>query len=141
VAGAIGGLIGGLFSCLFYYIGITTLRLTDWVAILVYGRIPPFSFFDQIYALFVLAGTTGGVGILFALLLPKISEQNIYFKGWIFFLIPWGLVYLLTALAKTEGTLNLPAMTSLFNGVSISIIGLASVFTYRLLSRKAKDNR
>ncbi len=139
VAGTCGGLLGGIFSFLPYSVGISTLRLTDWSAILVFGRTPPFSFFDELYALGVLAGTVGGVGILFAFLLPLISEKMIYFKGWIIFLIPWGIIYLLTALAKTEGTLNLPVMTTLSNGISTSIIGLASVYFYQLLESKSKS--
>lgn len=138
VAGTCGGLLGGLFSFLPYCIGISTLSLTDWSAILMFGRVPPFSFFDQIYALVLLAGATGGIGIIFAFLLRKITEQNIYFKGWIIFLIPWGIIYLLTALFKTEGTLNLSVMTTLSDGVSTSVIGLASVCTYRLLEAKSK---
>lgn len=138
VAGTCGGLLGGIIGFLPYYTGISTLRLTDWSAILVFGRVPPFSFFDQVYALSVLAGTTGLIGIVFAFLLPLITEQNIYLKGWIIFLIPWTILYLLTALAKTDGTLNLSALTTLSDGISTSIIGLASVYTYRLLEPKQK---
>jgi hypothetical protein len=139
VAGTCGGLLGGLFSFLLYSVGLSTLRLTDWTAILVFGRTPPFSFFDELYALGVLAGSLGGVGILFAFLLPAISEKMMYFKGWIIFLVPWGIIYFLTALAKTEGTLNLPVMTTLSNGISTSIIGLASVCVYRALEPKSKS--
>jgi hypothetical protein len=89
-SGHVWRFIRGLFGFLPYCIGISTLRLTDWSAILVFGCTPPFSFFDELYALGVLAGTAGGVGVLFAFLLPLITERNIYFKGWIIFLIPWG---------------------------------------------------
>jgi hypothetical protein len=96
-------------------------------------------FFDEVYALGVLEGTTGGIGILFAYLLPLIKEQNLYFKGWIFFLISWGIIYLLTALAQTEGTLNLSVMTTLSDGIATSIIGVSSVYAYRLLEPKSKS--
>jgi hypothetical protein len=138
VAGACGGLLGGLFGFLPHWAGLSTLSLTDWSAILVFGRIPPFSFADQLYALLILAGTTGCIGILFAFLLDLIDEKNIYFKGWILFLIPWEVLYLVTALAKTDGTLNLSVMTTFSDGISSSIIGLVSVYTYRLLEPKRK---
>jgi hypothetical protein len=116
--------------------GISKLRLSDWSAILIYGRVPPFSLADQLYAFIVLAGSMGVIGIIFAFLLPLLTEENIYFKGWIIFLIPWWIVYLLTALAKTEGTLNLSVMTAFSNGIATSIIGLATVYCYRLLQPK-----
>ena len=138
VAGACGGLFGGLIGFIPYYIGISSLRLADWFAILIFGRSSPFSFFDEIYALFVLAGSTGFAGILFAYLLPVLTGKNIYFKGWIFFLAPWWLIYLATALAQTQGTLNLSVMTTLSDGVATSIIGIAAVYVYRLLEPKRR---
>jgi hypothetical protein len=136
VAGACGALLGGIFSYLLHYIGMSTLRVSDWSSILVLGRKPPFSLADQLYGLYVLAWSTGCVGIVFAFLLPLLTEKNIYFKGWIIFLIPWWITYLLTALAKTEGTLNLPVMTALSNGISTSIVGLTAVYFYRLFGSK-----
>jgi hypothetical protein len=136
VAGTCGGLLGGIFSFLPYYMGISTLRLSDWSAILIFGRVPPFSLTEQVYALIVLAGSIGVVGIIFTYLLLLFTEENIYLKGWIIFLIPWWILYLLTALAKTEGTLNLSLMTTFSNGISTSIIGLGTVYSYRLLDHR-----
>lgn len=135
VAGTCGGLLGGIFGFMPYYMGISSMRLTDWSAIMIFGRVPPYSLADHIYALLVLAGTEGVIGIIFAYLLPLITEKNIYFKGWVIFLIPWWIIYLLTALAKTEGTLNLSLMTTLSDGIATTITGLATVYIYRLLSR------
>jgi hypothetical protein len=133
VSGTFGGLAGGILGFLPYYIGISQMRISDWSAILIYGRAQPFSLVDQAYALVVLAGSTGVIGIIFAFLIPVINEENIYFKGWIIFLVPWWMIYLLTALAKTEGTLNLSVMTTFSNGIVTSIIGLVAVYGYRLL--------
>ncbi|MGE5403424.1 MAG: hypothetical protein ACM3PP_00590 [Candidatus Saccharibacteria bacterium] len=133
VAGTCGGLIGAILSFLSHYMSITALRLSDWSAILIYGRVPPFSMAEQLYAIIVLAGTTGIIGIIFAYMLPLITEENVYFKGWIFFLMPWWLIYLLTALFKTPGTLNLSLLTAVSNGVVISITGLTAVYSYLLL--------
>lgn len=137
VAGACGGFLGSIFSFLPYYMGISKLRLSDWSAILIFGHVPPFSFAEQVYAMFILAGSIGVVGIIFAYILPLISEKNMYFKGWVIFLIPWWIIYLLTALAKTEGTLNLSLSTTFSDGISTSIIGLATVNSYRLLEPKS----
>lgn len=137
IAGTCGGLLGGGLGFLPYYIGISTMRISDWSAILIFGREQPFSLADQVYAVFVLAGSTGATGIIFAFLLPLISEENMYFKGWIIFLIPWWIIYLLTALAKTEGTLNLSVMTTFSDGISTTIIGLTAVYIYRLLEPKS----
>jgi hypothetical protein len=136
VSGTLGGFLGGIFSFIPYYMDISTLRLSDWSAILIFGRVPPFSLADQIYAVIVLAGSIGFIGIIFAFLIPLFKEENIYLKGWIIFLIPWWIIYLLTALAKTEGTLNLSLMTTLSDGIATSIIGLTAVYSYRLLEPK-----
>ena len=66
IAGTCGGFLGAIFSLLPYSIGISSLRLSDWSAILIFGRVPPFSILDQIYALAVLAGSIGVIGIIFA---------------------------------------------------------------------------
>lgn len=136
VAGTCAGIFGGILDFLPYYIGISKLRLSDWSAILIFGRTPPFSLADQVYGVMVLAGGMGVIGIVFTFLLPMISEKNIYFKGWIVFLVPWWIIYLLTALAETKGTLNLSVMTTLTNGIAISIIGITTAFIYRLLEPK-----
>lgn len=140
VAGTCGGFLGAIFSLLSCYIGISTLRLSDWSAILIFGRVPPFSLVDQVYAIIVLAGSLGVIGVIFAFVLPLLSEENIYFKGWIIFLIPWWIIYLLTALAKTEGTLNLSVKTTFSNGIATSIIGVAAVYIYRLLGPKTNKS-
>jgi hypothetical protein len=137
VAGTCGGILGGILSFLPYSIGISTMRVSDWSAILIFGRTQPFSLVDQIYAVSVLAWSTGCLGIIFAYLLPLLTEENMYFKGWIIFLIPWWIIYLLTALAKTEGTLNLSVMTTFSDGISTSIIGLTSVYFYQLFDPKS----
>jgi hypothetical protein len=133
VSGTFGGLVGGILGFLPYYIGISQMRFSDWSAILIFGRSQPFSLADQVYAAVVVAGSTGVIGIIFAFLIPVINEENIYFKGWIVFLVPWWIIYLLTSLAKIEGTLNLSVKTAFSDGIITSIIGLVSVYSYRLL--------
>jgi hypothetical protein len=133
VAGTLGGLIGGIIGFLPYTFGISQLRNSDWLAVLIFGRPQPFSLAEYIYALIVGAGLTGVTGIIFAFLIPVINKENIYFKGWIIFLIPWWTIYLITALAKIEGVLNLSVMTALSDGIVTSIVGLVSVYFYRLL--------
>jgi hypothetical protein len=136
VAGTLGGLIGGILGFLSYTFGISQMRFSDWSAVLVFGRAQPFSLAEQAYALIVTAGSTGVIGIIFAFLIPVINKENIYFKGWIIFLIPWWMLYLVTALAKIEGVLNLSVMTALSDGIVTSIVGLVSVYFYRLLEPK-----
>jgi len=136
ISGTCGGLLGAIFGILFKYIGFTTLSVTEWSAILIYGRTPPFSLIDQLYAMIILAGTVGIMGIIFAFLLPFITDKNIYFKGWIIFIIPWWFIFLFTVLAKTKGTMNLPVATAFSNGISISIMAFSAVYIYRLLAPK-----
>jgi hypothetical protein len=133
IAGALGGLVGQLIGFLPHYMGISQIYLSDWLAILIFGRTPPFSLADSVYAVIVGAGLAGVTGIIFAFLIPVIKEENIYFKGWIIFVIPWWILYLVTALARTEGTLNLSVMSTVFDGISTSVIGLVSVYCYQLL--------
>ena len=74
IAGACGGLVGGISGFLPNYIGISSMRLSDWSAILIFGR-EQFSLVDQIYATFVLAGSMGVIGIIFALLSPCLLKK------------------------------------------------------------------
>lgn len=136
IAGTIGGLLGGILGFFPYYIGISQMRISDWSAILIFGRTQPFNFVEQVYALIVLAGSTGVIGIMFAFLIPVINEENMYLKGWVIFIVPWWVIYLLTALAKIEGTTNLTVMTVLSDGIITSFIGLAAVYSYRLFEPK-----
>lgn len=136
VAGTLGGLIGGILGFLSYTLGISQMHFTDWSAVLIFGRAQPFSLAEQVYALIVTAGSTGVIGILFAFLIPVINKENLYFKGWIIFLIPWWILYLVTALAKVEGVINLSLMTALSDGIVTSITGLLSVYFYRSLEPK-----
>jgi hypothetical protein len=134
IAGTLGGFIGGILGFLPHYIGISQMCFSDWSAILIFGRPQPFSLAEQLYSLVVAAGSNGVIGIIFAFLIPVINEENIYLKGWIIFLVPWWMIYLLTALAKTEGTINLSVMTAFSDGIITSIIGLLSVYCYKLLN-------
>ena len=136
ISGTCGGFIGAIFGLLFKYIGISKLCVSDWAAILIFGRTPPFSILDHLYAILILAGTVGVVGIIFAYLLPLINDENIYFKGLIIFTIPWWFIFLLSALAKLEGTLNLSVKTTLANGLSIAIMAFLAVYIYRRLEPK-----
>ncbi len=59
---------------------ISTDRFLDWAAVLMYGHKPTDSI-GTIFALFVQIMVAGGMGAVFAYLLPLVGTRNILLKG------------------------------------------------------------
>lgn len=49
VAGVVGGVVSSALSHLSYFLQLTTLRLSDWAAILIFGYVPPFIYVGNIF--------------------------------------------------------------------------------------------
>lgn len=136
VAGAIGGIVASLLSHLSYYFGFTTLRLADWAAILIFGHIPPFGIGEHLFSVFIHIGWCGAVGSLFAYFLVWVTSRNLLFKAWIIGTTPYFLIYLLTALFQTPGTIPLPLKTALSNYFTSTIFSLVMGYSYKTFDQQ-----
>jgi hypothetical protein len=52
-AGVVGGVVAAALSHLSYFWGFTTLRLSDWAAILIFSHVPPFGLGEHIFSAFI----------------------------------------------------------------------------------------
>jgi hypothetical protein len=135
VAGAVGGVVSNILSHLSYFWGFTTLRLSDWAAILIFGHVPPFSLGEHIFAVFIQIGWSGAVGSVFAYFLVWVTDRKILFKAWMLGTVPFFVIYLLTALFQTPGTVPLPLNTVLSNYITSSIFGIVMGYSFKVLDQ------
>lgn len=131
VAGAIGGIVSIALSYISYFLGITALRLSDWASILMYAHEPPFGLGEQLFSVFIYIGWCGAVGSLFAYFLLLVNSRHILLKAWILGTTPYFVVYVLTSLFQTKGTVPLPLATVLSNYISSSVFSIVMGYSFR----------
>jgi hypothetical protein len=141
VAGVVGGVVSNILSHLSYFLGFTTLRLSDWAAILIFGHVPPFSLGEHIFAVFIQIGWSGAVGSVFAYFLVWVTNRKILFKAWMLGTVPFFVIYLLTALFQTPGTVPLPLNTVLSNYITSSIFGVVMGYSFKVLDQAIMQHR
>lgn len=134
VAGGIGGTVVAILSYIAGMIGFTTLRIADWIAIFIYAHTPPFSVGEMVYATLGQLAMAGVMGVLFAFWLPHVSSRNLLFKGWLFSITVWFLIYATTTLFSLQGTVPTPLKTTLSNFVSATVYGLVQAYALRALT-------
>ncbi|CUH95855.1 putative membrane protein [Propionispora sp. 2/2-37] len=133
-SGVLSGIILNIFSFISESLGITTLPMATWTAIIIFGRTPPFSFSETIFAMLGNLMFTGLLGVVFAFLVPVITKEKLYLKGWFFSTVVWFIIYAVTTLFKVEGTMSLELNTVVSNAVSASVFGVFLTYFLNLLS-------
>ena len=141
VAGAIGGAVATALSHLSYAAGFTTLRLSDWAALLIFAHTPPFSPEEQLFANFIHLGWCGAVGSVFAYFLVLVTSRHILFKGWMMGTTPYFVIYLLSTLFQTPGTAPLPFKTALSNYITSAIFSVVMAYSFKLLDEAVEQRR
>lgn len=136
VAGTVGGVAGTALSYISYLLGWTTLRLTDWTAILMYAHVPPFSWGETLFAVFIYIGWSGAVGSVFAYFLVWVTSRKLLFKAWMLGTTPYFVVYLLTSLFQTPGTVPLPFKTALSNYITSTVFALVMGYSFQVLGQE-----
>jgi len=128
-AGVFGGIAANTWSFFSGYIGFTSLRFVDWAAITIYGHIPPFSSGEILVALVSNIVFTGMLGVAFAYLVPQVTSENIFLKGWVFAMATWFVIYGISVLYKVPGVVPIPMWTVLSDMISASTFGLVQAYT------------
>ncbi|WP_371377871.1 hypothetical protein [Sporomusa aerivorans] len=141
VAGTIGGVVATALSHLSYSLGFTTLRLPDWAAILIFGHVPPFSTGEHLFSVFIHIGWCGAVGSLFAYFLVLVTSRKLIFKAWMLGTTPYFVIYLLTALFQTPGTIPAPLNTALSNYITSSIFSIVMGYSFKVLDQATVQQR
>lgn len=137
-SGVISGIGLNLFSFASEKAGISKLPIASWTAIIIYGRTPPFSSGEIWFAALGNVFFAGFLGVVFSFLVPVITKERLYLKGWFFSIIIWFSIYAVTALFKVDGTLPLELNTVISNAVVSSIFGLLLAYFVNLLSGNAE---
>lgn len=141
VAGATGGIVATALSQFSYALGFTTLRLSDWAAILIFAHVPPFNLGEQLFANFIHIGWCGAVGSVFAYFLVWVTSRNILFKAWMVGTTPYFLIYLLTSLFLTPGTVPTPLNTALSNYITSTVFALVMGYSFKVLDQATVKHR
>jgi hypothetical protein len=141
MAGVVGGVVGTALSHISYFLGLTTLRLTDWAAILMYAHVPPFSLGEHLFATFIYIGWSGAVGSVFAYFLVWVTSRKLLFKAWMLGTTPYFVVYLLTALFQTPGTVPLPLKTALSNYITSTVFALVMGYSFKVFEQETGQQR
>lgn len=118
--GFLSGIIAGAPTLAFALLAIslnwTTIRWAHFTAKLLYGRIE-MNLMENIFATVTTFFFCGGLGVIFAFVIPRISSLNYILKGWFFGSAVWFLAFAITKL------FNVPQMTIIpFNSVVINFI-------------------
>jgi hypothetical protein len=141
VAGVIGGVVSTALSHLSYFLGFTTLKLSDWAAILIFAHVPPFSLGEHIFSVFIHIGWSGAVGSVFAYFLVWVTSRKLLFKAWMLGTTPYFVIYLLTSLFQTPGTVPLPLSTALSNYITSSIFSVVMGYSFKVLDPAIMQHR
>ncbi|WP_371379165.1 hypothetical protein [Sporomusa aerivorans] len=134
VAGLIGGIIAVVYSFIAGFMGFTTLRIADWVAIFIFAHTPPFSVSEMVYATLGQLAMACALGSIFAFWIPQVTSRNLLFKGWFFSISIWFLLYAITTLFSLQGTVPTPFKTAVSNFVGATIFGLVQAYALQALT-------
>jgi len=136
-AGVGAGVLQNIWSFLAFALGLTTLRMADWSAIVIFGKGGPFSTGELLLGLTGHIIWCGLLGVIFVYLIPYINHQHFTLKGLLFGWVTWFFIYGLTLLFKVQPTLGLPLKTPLSDLIGATIYGLVLV----LILTRLTENR
>ncbi|HBX23556.1 MAG TPA: hypothetical protein DEF34_08005 [Desulfotomaculum sp.] len=135
-AGLGATVLQNVWSFLAYAVGLTTLRMADWSAIIIFGRGGPFSTAETLFGLLGHLVWGGFLGIVFVYLIPHVKHRHLTLKGLLYGWSIWFFIYSLTLLFSVEPTLNLPLLTPISDFIGATIYGLVLAWVVNSLTEK-----
>lgn len=140
--GALAGLAGAIVSMgvslfLIFVLKFGTLRFYDIGGTFIYGR-KPVSLPEIAFAEFAHLVVSGGVGVLYAFLMPRISSRYNLAKGVMIGIATWFAVYAMTVLFKVPRLQHTSLESSLSNVISSAVFGLVMAATLGWLDNRHK---
>ena len=123
LAGVAAGVVQNSINLGSYSLELTTLRMIDWVSIMIYGH-PPITILDGLFALIHQLGINAFIGIIFTYTLPLIGFEHHLFKGIVFGVGMFQFSYFVTALYRVPDLIIVPTYTAISNTVVSAIYGI-----------------
>jgi hypothetical protein len=141
--GFVQGFIAGVVSSIADLIMVNWLkfgdtRFLDYAGVHIYG-FKPETLGEQIFAQFVQFLFTGLLGIIFVYLIDKVKQRNILFKGQLYGVAIWFVVYTITILFKLKPLDKISLASTLENFIASMIFGAVLAIAYAVLSKKIVD--
>lgn len=136
IAGIGAGILLDIISYISFVLNLNTLPFYYWAGFITFSHTPPFEIGEALWAIVSHLIFSGGLGIIFAYLLPKVTSENLLFKGWTFGVFAWFIIYAITFLLKAEGIVTIPLRTAISNFVEASIFGIVLAIFIEWLTNK-----
>lgn len=139
--GFLSGVIAGVPTLAFAFIASsfkwTTLRWSNFAAILIYGQ-KSTNPSEEIFASLGVFFFCGILGIVCAFIIPKISSTNYLLKSWVFSLAVWFFIFAATVFYKIPGLLIIPYKTAVSNFVEATIWGFTLGYCLKWFDSRLK---
>ncbi|MHB1419987.1 MAG: hypothetical protein ACYCX4_10495 [Bacillota bacterium] len=124
VCGVISGVVIDIYSSLNKAItGLIKLSFIDWMALMIYGDFAK-NFWERLFAFGSHLIFTGLIGIAFAYFIRRVTSSGYYFKGWLYGVSTWMIIYAVSVIYRVNGTIPIYLDTALSNFIGASIYGL-----------------
>lgn len=131
-AGVIAGIAMNILDFALRLLNIPKLLFLDWAAITIYGSRPD-SLQETALALGVQLFFGGVLGIAFAYLLPLFEIRYHLFKGFVFGITAWFVIYGLVIMFKHGGLRTISFATALTDLIGSAVFGLVVAFAFKWL--------
>jgi hypothetical protein len=139
--GFLSGVIAGLPTLAFAFIASsfkwTTLRWSNFAAILIYGQ-KSTNLSEEIFSSLGVFFFCGILGIICAFIIPKISSANYLLKSWVFSIAVWFFIFVATLFYKIPGLLIIPYKTAVSNFVEATIWGFTLGYCLKWFDSRLK---
>ncbi|WP_347490354.1 YqhR family membrane protein [Desulfoscipio sp. XC116] len=139
--GFLAGVVGGVFTDILSYISIklefANLHHSDWAAVILFGH-QPTNTIETVFSLLIQLIFVGFLGVIFTYLVTILfTSTNYLFKGWLFGVISWFIIYTITFLARIPELAPLDTGTVITDFTVGSVYGLILAETIRWLENRA----
>ena len=135
LAGVIGGIAMNVVDWVGYSAGLHDERLLDWAAVSIYGRLPG-NLIEVAFAQVAQILFAGFLGVLFALMLLKLTSGNYLFKGLIYGNFIWFIIYAISIAVRLPTLESHTFSAVLSHFLSATTYGLVLSYTLHRLEKK-----
>ncbi len=141
MAGTLGGIIMSILSYSFIKLDFAELHHVDWPGLIIFGH-QPTNTVETVFALLIQLIFTGSLGIIFTYLVAQLfTSANYLFKGWLFGVMSWFIIYVIAFFTKIPELVPLDTGTAISDFFSASVYGLVMAETVRRLEYRAIGER
>lgn len=129
ISGLLAGIILNITDFISYFLNIVEITYLDWAGTILFGYQPE-SVYEYILSLVAQILFSGILGILFAYIIPFIKSKNIFFKGLLFGLSVWFLIYAAGVVFDIQGLVIMHPDTVFSDIITVSIYGISLAYFF-----------